>query len=481
MLVKTRLLALTTTLLATVALPSAAFADGPVEACTTIADSAVALDCAQAPLSTAVGVMAAALRTSTAGVSLPTVVLHTDEMTLVQNLVTQAMQQAESCVSGSNPTCAGVVQIVSREAQTIESTATSCAGGTNDACNGLVDLANGEIEVVLATAEQCASNQQDTCNSALDTATTTFTNAETCAESPVNATDPSNLLGGVPVTVGAGLPDASASCQQAMDVALHAVDAAQVVAQSCVVDADSTCGQLVAVVQRASGLDLTNPAMANCGATGPAGNYFAGYGAPTTQQPHVDGSYAVITTQNGPVCTNGPHDSSNFTSEWSMVSSGNRAGWAQVGYMKRYGGSTYYFGQLNSGAHMWSRVGRSPLGIGSAHYYYNKHVTACRCIYEIIDRTAWMSSTWDPLTAWPQPIVPSFSGETSYRESNVAGTSSAPTMYTNLGEQSTTTEAWGLVPCNELYSMNDVRTPRPDGKSWHNPMTSCPSFNVYTG
>ena len=481
MFVKTRSLALTTTLLTTVALPTVAFADSPQMVCTASADAAVALVCAQTPLSTAVGVMAAALATSTAGVSLPTVVLHTDEVTLVQNLVTQAMQQAESCVSGSGPTCAGVVQTVSREAQTIESTATSCASGTNDACNALVDLTNGEIEVVLATAENCATNQDTTCNSALSTATTTFTNAVTCAESPVNATDPSNLLGGAPVTIGSGLPDASASCQQAMDLALNAVDTAQVVAQSCLVDTDSTCGQLVAVVQRASGLDLTNPAMANCGATKPAGNYFAGYGIPTTQQLHVDGSYAVITTQNGAVCTNGPHDRTNFTSEWSMVSSGNRAGWAQVGYIKWYGSSTYYFGQLNSGAHLWTRFGRSPLGIGSAHYYYNKHVASCRCIYEIIDRTAWMSSTWDPLTAWPQPIVPSFFGEAAFLESNVAGTSSAPTMYTNLGQQSTSTEAWGLVRCDELAPRNDGQTPRPDGKSWHNPMTSCPSFNVYTG
>jgi hypothetical protein len=77
--------------------------------------------------------------------------------------------------------------------------------------------------------------------------------------------------------------------------------------------------------------------------------------------------------------------------------------------------------------------------------------------------------------------VPSFSGEAAYRESNVAGTSSAPAMYTNLGQQSTTTEAWGLIPCNELSPFNDVPSPRPDGKSWHNPMTSCPSFDVYTG
>jgi hypothetical protein len=218
-------------------------------------------------------------------------------------------------------------------------------------------------------------------------------------------------------------------------------------------------------------------AVANCGPTA-SHNYHVGYA--TGVQNYVEGSYAVISTQRGALCTS-ITNSSNFSAQYSMISSGNGAGWAQDGYESYYGGSIYYFGQVNSGAHMDTRIGTSPMVIGSTHYYYNKWVTTCQCEEEIIDRSLWQSTTWNPWSAWPQPFLPSYTGETEYAGSDVSGTPTVPVTYTNLGQQSDSTDGWGLVPCGELTSVNDVSTPRSAGKSWHDPITACPSFNVYTG
>lgn len=223
---------------------------------------------------------------------------------------------------------------------------------------------------------------------------------------------------------------------------------------------------------------LAGSAAAYVNTCGTPSNYHVGW--VDTNNSLVEGTYAVIATRYASTCLTDTTNN-NFTNQYSMIVSGNYAGWAQVGYMRWYGSSTYYFSQLVSGHSIDTKTGTSPLAMGSTHYYYNKWVVTCLCMEEIIDRTLWASSTWNPWTAWPTPFYPQYTGETRYLESDVSGTSSAPASYTNLGQQDNSTNNWELVPCGELTSANDGWRTRSDGQSWHNPQTSCPSFNVYTG
>lgn len=239
----------------------------------------------------------------------------------------------------------------------------------------------------------------------------------------------------------------------------------------------------VAVAATATALLLVVPVAARaevaaCGSRA-AGNYHAGFVNPG--DPYVEGDYAIIATRYGAVCDSDT-TSANFTNHYAMIASNNLAGWAQAGYLRWYGSSTVFFAQQSSGHTLNTKYGTTALAAGSTYFYYNKWASSCLCIENIIERTLYLKSTWNPWTTWTTPFSPQFTGETAYLSSDLAGTASAPASYTAISGQNSATDAWQAYPCGQLQPVNDGSARRSDGKSWHVATASpCPNFTLYTG
>lgn len=209
------------------------------------------------------------------------------------------------------------------------------------------------------------------------------------------------------------------------------------------------------------------------------GNYHAGFINPG--DPTVEGDYAILSTRYGAVCDTDTSNN-NFTNQYAMIASNNLAGWAQAGYLRWYGSSIVFFAQQSSGHTLNTKYGTSALATGSTYFYYNKWDSTCLCMENIIERTLYLKSTWNPWTAWTTPFSPQFTGEAAYLASDLSGTASAPTSYTSISGQDAATDAWRAYPCGVMQAVNDGAAKRSDGLSWHvAAATSCPSFNLYTG
>lgn len=205
--------------------------------------STTALMCADSLVQQATGLIETQL-TSTGGVTVPDPIVV---QTSVFDLVDQAVQQADSCLSGADPTCASISQVVLQQAQSLESTVLACANGTNDTCNEAIFLTNSEIETALAAAQECADGQNDTCSGAFDTASQTLADTVSCVVGPVEPNSLSNLP--VPNTVIGSGPPPGLSCEDVKGLALQAVSTGLAVAQSCTGSSDSPCQQLVAAAE----------------------------------------------------------------------------------------------------------------------------------------------------------------------------------------------------------------------------------------
>lgn len=240
---------------------------------------------------------------------------------------------------------------------------------------------------------------------------------------------------------------------------------------------------VVAIATAAVALLLVTPVaahaeVASCGARS-ANNYHAGYVNPG--DPYVEGDYAIIATRYGAVCDSDTSNN-NFTNHYAMIASNNLAGWAQAGYIRWYGSSIVFFAQQSSGHTLNTKYGTTALAAGSTNFYYNKWASSCLCMENIIGRTLYLKSTWNPWTTWTTPFSPQFTGEATYLASDLAGTASAPANYTAISGQDSATDAWLAYPCGRLQAFNDGAARRTDGKSWRIATTSpCPNFNLYTG
>jgi hypothetical protein len=243
-----------------------------------------------------------------------------------------------------------------------------------------------------------------------------------------------------------------------------------------------TFGRAVTAVACAAAALVTAAApasaeVATCGSKA-AQNYHAGY--LNSGDPYTEGSYAVISTRHGAVCDTDTSNT-NFTSQYAMIASHDLAGWAQAGYLRWYGGSIYFFAQQSSGRVLNTKFGTAAVATGTSYHYYNKWQQACLCMENIIERTSYLKSSWNPWTTWATPFSPQFTGEAVYLASDLAGTSTAAANYTAVSGQNNATNAWTPYTCGQLGVINNGTARRSDGKSWHVVSTSCPSFNVYTG
>lgn len=228
--------------------------------CGTATTAAATLACAEQVFTTAVDAVTSAEQ-SAGGVSVPVppIVDETSLLNLVNQTAVQGVQQAENCVSQTDPTCALIIQVATQQARSIESFATTCVGGTNTVCNQLEQLTNSEIAALVTLATNCVGGTDPTCNNLLGTVSQLLGEAVTCAVGPVGPAASSTLPDPLVIDSGggSGLP-APVTCQQVKDAAAQLIE-------GCKSGADAACAPAIMAVEKSPCLNSSD--LAACAQT----------------------------------------------------------------------------------------------------------------------------------------------------------------------------------------------------------------------
>jgi hypothetical protein len=232
-------------------------------------------------------------------------------------------------------------------------------------------------------------------------------------------------------------------------------------------------------------LIVTSPVQAasTCGAQSGEGNYFDGYG----NGPHdAYGVSAFIVVRPSSLCSPTPSGGTNFTAAWTAIGSNGLQGYAQSGYDKEAATDnvTRPFTEYKKNNSVLPTTNFYPthLFAGEQHKYTTRFTSACVnpgpafCLAMEQDNTALDTTPWNPQFEWVnRPWHPQYSLEASYQASDVPGSPTAKTNYTNMVYQDAPAQSWSDEPCG--YSVLIIVKDRSDKE---HAATHCHSANFWT-
>lgn len=212
---------------------------------------------------------------------------------------------------------------------------------------------------------------------------------------------------------------------------------------------------------------LTSPllpirtATAWTGQCDPPGNFQTGFASASWpgSQPHsYEGASALMTYRYGDICIGDPTNN-NTVSDWTMVHSNDRQGWAQSGFLYVYGAPCWrHFAEQMFGGQR-TQVFGSCVGGNELHRVWQQVVYNNGWkIRSNIDTTVFIESTVSPFTYWNVPFQVSFDAEAHHDASNIPGSYQAPVAYTNMQVQDFIDDTWHGT-CPWVY-LGVVRAPR---------------------
>ena len=216
----------------------------------------------------------------------------------------------------------------------------------------------------------------------------------------------------------------------------------------------------------------TSPGGASSFACDARGNYFAGYVKFPTNE-HWEGASAVLisTTRSVSLCGNDQF-TANFSNSWTKIAAGNGAGWAQSGFIRRYGQLSYHFAQTKANTgYMATTLYGSSVADGELHQYWQQWLPDCGCIHSNVDSTRFIDSWFDPFAWWQAPFSPQYMAETSHRSSDIPGGINSHVYWRLLYVQELN-NSWSNTPCG-FPSRND------NPAFWNVSTTTCPAFDTW--
>lgn len=168
------------------------------------------------------------------------------------------------------------------------------------------------------------------------------------------------------------------------------------------------------------------------------GNFYNGYiyNGPTRFQ----GIGADVTWRRGEICEGGGATYNKFNTSWVLLAGSTYVGgYSQVGTIRFYGGSTYFFSEFdNDGVGGFSRTvnqGNGPVAVGGTNHAWVQYVPQCSCLRNNIDVSIQSATNFNPYVAWSTPFDLSWSSETSYRETYSPGTPTGETRFARMQVQ----------------------------------------------
>jgi hypothetical protein len=187
-------------------------------------------------------------------------------------------------------------------------------------------------------------------------------------------------------------------------------------------------------------------------------------------QPY-NGVSARITIRTASVCdsdhtafNSGTQDLGNFEWTWSMIADTGAVGWLQSGPFRSYGTPFRHFAQYYNYYYGVVDVVGSTVNTGEIHQYWQQYLPdASGLDHSNVDTTRFINTS-NLRTGW-SGLSQQFFGETRYRASDVAGTSSATAKFDQLQVEDYS-NVWHGLPNPFLTGYNDC-----DGVS--DPVSNC--------
>lgn len=209
------------------------------------------------------------------------------------------------------------------------------------------------------------------------------------------------------------------------------------------------------------------------------GYFFDGFGKRASETYTTYGVSAQVRVQTAIVCEGDP-SADNLSTAWTMVSSHQRGGWAQTGFIRWYHHDTVHYSQYRRGPSypLMTRFGNTSLSPGETHQYWTLRTssTGCpsttQCLIGHIDQTTWFYTPFDPVGEWSTPFLQFYSGETHYLEANIPGVDSAKTGF-NYMQYVNGNNQWVTQPCAmDVYNDHPYR--------WTNETVDCNWRRIWT-
>jgi hypothetical protein len=219
-------------------------------------------------------------------------------------------------------------------------------------------------------------------------------------------------------------------------------------------------------------------------------NYFDGYyHDPSAHADRLEGASAFIVNRFGSVCDTdhsapnpgGRTIGTNFSTAWTMIAAYDGLGWAQTGFIRGYLSPQYEWAEFynpDTGV-VYNRFPSNPsLPDGATHADRELWNGSCACIQMTIDGALVTQTNFNPFAVWyagpnGNQFSPQFSGETTYKESDIPGVSSSKTRIYALGAQRYDDDVLASMPCTLSYiNSNTAR--------WTHSAASCTDFSIWT-
>lgn len=224
-------------------------------------------------------------------------------------------------------------------------------------------------------------------------------------------------------------------------------------------------------------------ALATCG-TG--GNYHVGQKRPSTGVTAY-GVKATLNAERGSLCGSDlTHN--NFNTVYVMLAEeanddpDHIFGWAQVGYHRFAGETTYHFWQHRHGnpppgdltADIQTEFYEAAVANSATYEYVVRYSDTCDCIRMFIDGVLVKNTDFDPFVSWAGSGAWNYQlmAEARYKESDVPGTASDRTNLSGIKLWSSV-NTYYAVPCGSLTSHND-------SSRWATTRPTCDSAQIWT-
>ena len=203
------------------------------------------------------------------------------------------------------------------------------------------------------------------------------------------------------------------------------------------------------------------------------GNYFVG----AHRTDSFEGIGANITARSAPLCTTITDPAQNVSVTWTMVASltAGHEGWIQSGVARRYGESVRHFSQLYDQTTGVSSTNWSYFfPLNENHVYWQEWTPACHCLNSWVDSTLLNHTLFNPYGHWPTPWDMELSGETTYAESDILGSPTSHTNFTNISFE-TYSDTWVFISCPPYLTSVNSQPAR-----WSINTNGCTGRDVWT-
>jgi hypothetical protein len=210
-----------------------------------------------------------------------------------------------------------------------------------------------------------------------------------------------------------------------------------------------------------------------------SGAFFAGRGTSVSTDVY-EGVSAHLTYRSDMLCTS-YLGNDNYANTWSMVLASDGRSWSQTGQVYFYhiqnnSGCAHHFGQQEANNQVGgpTTVYGSCVYPGETHQVWQQYLSSNGHIRANIDQTVFLETNYVSWTQWAAPLNVTVNGETGYQETDVPGTATQLSDFTQMQVQRFSDDLWDSA-CGNATFFSNTTLPR-----YSDTAVACDHVQVWT-